>query len=431
MVSTAVTLSAHDLDVRVLLTDGSGLTSRQVATQLSLAGHDVEVLSPDRLALTRFTRRVHRVHPVPPYGTDPFVWLDAALTVYREGRFDVLYPTQEQVAVLAVSAERLEGERVATAVPTFDSLVKVQDKLAAYGTLAELGLPQPESFICDPASLARWQHLPVFVKAPIGTATAGVRYVTTPAELKSLAAMWGADGLFADDGVLIQSPVAGQLVMAQALFCHGRLVASHANLRVKEGVSGGASHKQSINLPLVRQHLETLGEYLGWHGALSLDAILADDGPAYIDVNPRLVEPGNAWRAGVDLVGPMLDLSTGVVPKDQPPGTTGMSTHQLLMAVLGAAQHEHARRAVLAELVDALVHRGEYHKSTEELTPLKHDLLAAVPLLVAASATLARPATWGWFSSSAVTNYALTASGWRKILAYHGLQAGTQNNNPE
>ncbi len=38
--------------VRVLLTDGSGLTARQVATELSLAGHRVEVLTPDPLALT-------------------------------------------------------------------------------------------------------------------------------------------------------------------------------------------------------------------------------------------------------------------------------------------------------------------------------------------------------------------------------------------
>jgi biotin carboxylase len=416
--------------VRVLLTDGSGLTSRQVATHLSVIGHEVEALSPDRLALTRFTRHVRRVHAVPPYGIDPFAWLDAALGQFREGGFDVLYPTQEQVAVLAASAQRLAAEGVASAVPTFDSLVKVQDKLSAHATLTELRLPQPDATICDAAGLAGWQRLPVFVKAPIGTATAGVRYVTARDELKSLAAEWEAEDLFADAGVLIQSPVAGELVMVQAVFCHGRLVASHANLRVREGARGGASHKQSIDLPEVRQHLEALGEHLVWHGALSLDAILTDDGPSYIDVNPRLVEPGNAWRAGVDLVGPMLDLATGVEPRNQPRGTPGVSTHQLLLAILGAAQHQQARRAVLAELVDALAHRGEYHDSTEELTPLRHDLPAAAPLVIAASATLAWPATWRWFSSSAVTNYALTNPGWRKILAYHAAQTGTQNDKP-
>ena len=54
-----------------------------------------------------------------------------------------------------------------------------------------------------------------------------------------------------------------------------------------------------------------LGEELDWHGALSLDAILTPDGPSYIDVNPRLVEPGNAWRAGVDLVDALMRVSLG------------------------------------------------------------------------------------------------------------------------
>ena len=423
-------LGGHDGEVRVLLTDGSGLTSRQVATHLRAVGHEVEVLSPDRLALTRFTRHVRRLHAVPAYGNDPLGWLDAALAVFRDGGFQVLYPTQEQVAVLAASAQRLAAERVATAVPAFDSLVKVQDKLSAYATLAESGLPQPDATVCDGAGLAGWRRLPVFVKAPIGTATAGVRYVTTPAELKSLVTEWEAENLFADGGVLIQSPVAGQLVMVQTLFCKGRLVAFHANLRVREGARGGASHKQSIDLPEVREHLEVLGDHLVWHGALSVDAILTDDGPSYIDINPRLVEPGNAWRAGVDLVGPMLDLATGVEPRKQPVGTPGVLTHQLLLAILGAAQHQHTRRAVLAELVDALGHRGAYHDSTEELTPLKHDLPAAAPLVIAACATLAWPATWRWFSSSAVTNYALTNTGWQKILAYHAAQIDTQNDEP-
>jgi uncharacterized protein YbjT (DUF2867 family) len=67
--------------MRVLLSDGSGLTARQAATQLAAAGHTVEVLTPDSFALTRFTRHVTRVHKVPAYGPDPLRWLDAALAV--------------------------------------------------------------------------------------------------------------------------------------------------------------------------------------------------------------------------------------------------------------------------------------------------------------------------------------------------------------
>jgi len=127
--------------VRVLLSDGSGLTARQCATVLAEAGHEVEVLSPDPLCLCRFTRHVRRVHRVPAYGADPLDWLDAALACYARGGFDVLLPTQEQVAVLSRLAKRLDDVGVVTAVPPFDALMCVQDKLSAVATLTRLGLP--------------------------------------------------------------------------------------------------------------------------------------------------------------------------------------------------------------------------------------------------------------------------------------------------
>jgi hypothetical protein len=235
-----------------------------------------------------------------------------------------------------------------------------------------------------------------------------VRYVPNKAEMATVASQWEPAGFLDDGGVLVQSPVAGPLAMVQAVFCDGALVASHANLRVREGASGGASHKRSIDVPAVREHLLVLGQRLAWHGALSADAILTAAGPVYVDINPRLVEPANAWRAGVDLVAALLEVATGKRPDAQPPGRPGVSTHQLLLAVLGAAQHRHTRRAVLAELASASCHRGSYHDSVEELTPISHDRRTALPVMVASVAAVARPATWRWFSSGAVANYALT-----------------------
>jgi hypothetical protein len=99
------------------------VTARQSATRLAAAGHHVEVLAPDPLCLCRFTRHVARIHRVPAYGSDPLAWLEAALAVYRSGRFDVLFPTQEQVAVLSLESERLRDEGVATVVPPFAALL--------------------------------------------------------------------------------------------------------------------------------------------------------------------------------------------------------------------------------------------------------------------------------------------------------------------
>ena len=179
-----------------------------------------------------------------------------------------------------------------------------------------------------------------------------------------------------------------------------------------------------MDLPAVREHLRVFGHELSWHGACSADAILADDGPRYIDVNPRLVEPGNARCAGVDLVGALLDLACGRAPAVQPPGRAGVRTHQLLLAVLGAAQFTAQRRSVVAELLAARRGGGAYEASTEELTPLRGDPEAAVPLAAAVVATLARPASWRWLSSGAVSGYALTPEGWRAVVAHHRSLAG-------
>jgi hypothetical protein len=206
--------------------------------------------------------------------------------------------------------------------------------------------------------------------------------------------------------------------MVQAVFAHGEMVAAHANLRAREGARGGASHKRSLDHPAtVVGHLESLGRSLRWHGALSADAILTDGGPVFIDVNPRLVEPGNAWRSGVDLVGALVDVARGGVPDAQLPGRPGVATHQLLLAVLGAGAQGRGRRGVAAEIWAALTRSGPYRGSVEELTPVRGDPRASLPVVVATAMTLARPALWRLLASGSVTGYALTPAGWDSLLS--------------
>jgi biotin carboxylase len=195
------------------------------------------------------------------------------------------------------------------------------------------------------------------------------------------------------------------------------LVAFHATQRIAIGTNGGSSHKRSIHLRDARRWLEVLGSELRWNGALSADVIVTDAGPLFIDVNPRLVEPENAWRAGVDLVGAMLSVALGASPPRQPDGRAGIATHQLLLAILGAADHPDGRRRVLRELWAAGRHSGAYAGSAEELTPGRHDPTALIPIAMASVATLVRPKSWSWFSSGSVENYALTSRGWDQILA--------------
>lgn len=400
-----------------MLSDGSGLTSRQVASQLGDAGHDVHVLSSDPLCLARFTRRVSRVWRTPPYGDDPLGWLDEALDACRKARCRMLFPTQEQVAVLAACPARLVEAGVVTAVPSFTALRALQDKVSAFATLERLGMPQPASAVLSsPSEAEHWHRFPVYLKMPIGTATSGVRLAFDRTDLTEMISRAAATGAFGLGGLLAQDPVEGELAMVQGVFFEGDLVAFHANLRVREGANGGASHKRSLDLPDVRGSLGVLGNDLGWMGALSADVILAESGPVFIDINPRLVEPGNARWAGVDLVAPMIDVALGHRPATQGPGRPDVSTHQLLLSILGAAEGAGSRRAVLRELAESLRHGGDYLGSKEELTPVRRDWRAAAPVALAGAATLLSPRFGKSFSSGAVRNYALTPAGWQQLL---------------
>jgi hypothetical protein len=100
--------------------------------------------------------------------------------------------------------------------------------------------------------------------------------------------------------------------------------------------------------------------------------------------------------------------------RPQPPGQPGVRTHQLLLAILGAAQHG-GRRGVARELRDGLLHRGDYRGSREELTPGGGDLFAGVPVTLTALATLARPAAWRSLTSGGTGAYSLTPAAWEEL----------------
>ena len=86
--------------MRVLLSDGSGLTARQSALLLARAGHRVGVLSSTPIGVTRFTHAVAAWHRSPRLGADPHRWLTAALARYAAGRYEALLPTNDKVALM-------------------------------------------------------------------------------------------------------------------------------------------------------------------------------------------------------------------------------------------------------------------------------------------------------------------------------------------
>jgi len=385
--------SAHRATpLRVLVSEGNSTSAREAVTVLGLSGHLVEVCDPSPWCLARFSRFVRKFHRCPGMRDDPDRFLRFIERLLAARHFDVLLPIHEQGFLFARVRERLEA-RVGLALPSFVSYRAAHSKAGFSRLLEQLGLPQPATAIVrSPSELREAITFPAVVKTSIGTASRGIWFVRNQADLEGALQELSANGAFADE-VLVQQWIAGTTEKAQAVFCRGRLIGFHAYRQMAAGAGGGEAIKESVTRPQVRTDMERIGEKLAWHGALSVDYIFRDDSvtPLLIDCNPRLVEPMNAYLAGVDLLGLLLRVSRGEVPASLPEGRAGVRTHLAMQVLLGCASRGGARRDLLRECWRLLTGSGPYAGSAEELTPVRLDWVSAVPLAITVITLLIAP----------------------------------------
>jgi len=383
--------------LRVLVSEGNSTSAREAITILGLSGHLIEICDPSPWCLARFSRFVQKFHRCPGLRDDPAGFFRFVEDLLAARQFDVLLPIHEQGFLFARVQERL-GHRAGLALPGFVSYRAAHSKAGFSRLLDQLGLPQPATAIVHSASELRdAMKFPAIIKTSIGTASRGIWFVRSEADLEGAlrelsAQHLGANGAFTDE-VLVQEWVAGTTEKAQAVFCRSKLIGFHAYRQISAGAGGGEAVKRSVSRPQVRTHLATIGEKLAWHGALSVDYVLSDDSatPVLIDCNPRLVEPMNAYLAGADLVGLLLLISQGEVPAALPESRAGVRTHLAMQVLLGCASRGGTRRDILYECWRLLTGGGPYADSAEELTPVRLDWLSAVPLAMTATLLLMAP----------------------------------------
>lgn len=406
------------LGPRILLSEGSSLSAREAITALGLAGHRVHVVTSEPFCLGRFSRFVERVHRAPASGADPAGYLQAVLDIVTQQRIDALIPVHEQAYLFAAARDRMPAG-LAVALADFAAFEQVQSKATFSALLDRLAVPQPATMIIrSPDDLMAERAYPFFLKAAFGTASTGVRRIDDRKQLEGLLPGLQARGTF-KDGLIAQAAISGALERTQAVFDRGRLVASHIYRQVTEGPGGGDILKRSVRRPEVRALVGRIGAKLVWHGALSFDYILetASGAPCFIDANPRLVEPMNAWLSGTDLAGALLRVTLGITQPQQPEGRSGVLTRLGLMGLLDAASRRSLRRDVLAELALLLPGSGRYRDAAEELTPLRTDPWSAVPFGLVTTKLLLNPASASRMASGTVRAYSLTAT------AVHHLRA--------
>ncbi len=128
--------------------------------------------------------------------------------------------------------------------------------------------------------------------------------------------------------------------------------------------------------------------------------------PVYIDANPRLVEPMNAYLRGVDLTGTLVRVALNECTGTLLTGAEGVRTRLGIPGLLERARVA-GRRGVMADFVAQLRTAGKYSGSVEELTPYTDDLLSVVPLLTVLISLLLQPSAASRISRGAIDSYAL------------------------
>lgn len=423
----ASTSPKADRGLRVLFTEGGSLSARQTLYGLGPL-HEIDVLDPDPLCQCRFSNYVRRWIRSPSFSEEPEAFLRLLADLIREGQYDVVLPTHEQVYLLSRYAAVL-SPYAGLALPEFSSLERLQNKASFSRLLDELELPQPEvTIVRHRAELEGAWTYPFYLKLAHSTAGSGVFFIADSAALERQADELQRNGLFnGTSEVLLQQPGRGVQSTVQAVFDHGRIVGIHTFESRQLGVGGMSAARVSADHRPVREHVEKIGKHLDWHGAMFLDYFFDPEvgRPQYIEANPRIGETVNALLSGVNLPELLIRVSRGESPALAPMGREGKRTHSFLMIVMTAAFNGQSRRKLWREMADCRRGRGIYADSEDELTRPAEDPLSRLPRVWTVSQLLAQPAWARRIVAKTVKNYSLPESAIEKIQALpHDLLDG-------
>src|SRR5258705_483493 len=117
-------MNAPPKPLRILMSEGSSTSAREVITILGLAGHHVEVCDPSLWCLARYSRFARKFHRCPGLRADPAGYLRFVENLLAAQHFDVLLPAHEQGFLFARVAGRLKAQ-VGLALPGFHAYGRV------------------------------------------------------------------------------------------------------------------------------------------------------------------------------------------------------------------------------------------------------------------------------------------------------------------
>ncbi len=288
-------LSKIDLKkIRVFVTDGYWRKTLAAVRALGRCGVRVTIGESTYLAPALFSRYCHTRVRTPSPVLQPSHYLDFLEAYLNHHPHQVLMPMEEDTLLLL--ARNRERFKKITSLPcaAHHHLLFARDKLKVIRRAEDLDIPIPKTFevnrMAEAKTLSRHLEYPVVVKPRVGSGSAGLQYVTKPAQLPAALEQVFRSG----QSPLVQErlPAEGAGIGASFLLDHNHQVrASFIHRRLREyPVQGGPSTlRQSIIHEQAKRDGAKLLESLRLVGVGMVEfKIDSRDGTAkLLEVNPR------------------------------------------------------------------------------------------------------------------------------------------------
>lgn len=385
---------------KLLFLEGSSLTSRETLTVLLKGDYKVDILSPSKFSIATFSRLTHRI-PTVDVNRFPVDYLKQVNQLCCQENYVAILPTHEEGWLLA-SGKKFLPTRLPVALSDKEQFEKLAGKIAFAEISEQLNLPIP-----------KWERVkklesislsyPYWLKADYGTAGRSVYKITSKEDLARAVNVL----LVNDKKWMVQQDIKGEYGQVQAIFEQGKLLAVHSSIKIASGAGGSAAARLSIESEITKKHVEKLGSYLKWHGSLTLDFIRVHHQFYYIECNPRMVEPANAYKAGVNFPKMMIELSNGNCSQpDISIGKAGVKTHSLLALIIGTAERTKSRKKILQTIGQWLFKSD----SEEILTPVRKDFLSFIPLATITIRLFINPRSVTKLVNNTVKHYSVEAA---------------------
>ena len=227
---------------------------------------------------------------VPPPTQEPDLFVDAVIDII--GRYDLnwVLPMFEEVFYLAAQRRRILAAHpdLELFFPAIDTLLRVHDKVSFAELCTTLGLPVAESITATTdeelrAATQRWRHW--IARAAYGRG--GLDVITNTGPLADETSLADAHPSVADPWI-VQPYLTGTDRCSWSVVHHGEVVLHSCYEHPLTIDHRGGIVFDSVDSPESLAAAQTIARELNWHGQLSLDFLMTDDGVHYlVECNPR------------------------------------------------------------------------------------------------------------------------------------------------